>query len=269
MPRNHLEERVRPARLFGGHLVRYQLTQDPQRFAALSRPEVGGARIHQRFALLSKSSLSLDLVPERASTRAASISSLRDDLPSTSASPFYGSWPVPGVCCLTRRHTSHTVGTLWERLKRSHRANAPAFFCDEHRWYAYDVVEGESRSTVFGEDVSFGARLRRLREAAGLTQEELAERAGLTRKAVSVLERGQRKRPYPHTVRSLADALGLTGDERASLFASVPGRGAAPAASTLPVPPTPLVGREREVEAASDILRRQETRLLTLTGPGG
>ena len=54
---------------------------------------------------------------------------------------------------------------------------------------------------------SFGARLRRLRGAAGLTQEELALRAGLSSDAVSRLERGQRKRPYPHTVRALAGAL--------------------------------------------------------------
>ena len=58
-------------------------------------------------------------------------------------------------------------------------------------------------------DLPFGARLRRLREAAGLTQEELAARAGLSRNAVGALERGIRKRPYPHTARSLAHALGL------------------------------------------------------------
>ena len=43
---------------------------------------------------------------------------------------------------------------------------------------------------------SFGAQLRNLREAAGLTQEELALKAGLSPTAVSALERGQRKRPY-------------------------------------------------------------------------
>ncbi len=57
---------------------------------------------------------------------------------------------------------------------------------------------------------SFDARLRRLRKAAGLTQEELASRAGLSSDAVSRLERGQRKHPYPHTVRALADALNLS-----------------------------------------------------------
>jgi predicted ATPase/DNA-binding XRE family transcriptional regulator len=119
---------------------------------------------------------------------------------------------------------------------------------------------------------SFGERLRRLREGAGLTQEELAARAGLTAKAVSALERGERRRPYPHTVRSLAEALGLSEDERAALAASVSDRSAeedAPAVPepTIPVPHTPLLGRERELEEIRSFLR--EVRLLTLTGTGG
>ena len=56
-------------------------------------------------------------------------------------------------------------------------------------------------------EASFGEKLRRLRGAAGLTQEELADRAGLSPVAVGKLERGQRRRPYPHTVRALAAAL--------------------------------------------------------------
>jgi predicted ATPase/DNA-binding XRE family transcriptional regulator len=125
---------------------------------------------------------------------------------------------------------------------------------------------------------SFGERLRRLRETAGLTQEELASRAGLTAKAVSALERGERKRPYPHTVRSLADALGLPEEERALLAESVtrrdddtpvPEREAAILLSTLPTSLTPLVGREREVEEIGSLLRQTAVRLVTLTGPGG
>ncbi len=126
------------------------------------------------------------------------------------------------------------------------------------------------------QEPSFGVRLRQLREAAGLTQEELAGRASLTPHAVSDLERGKRRHPYPHTVRSLAEALELPEDERASLFASVPRRGAAtPAAPTgapvpaPPIPPTLLVGRERDVAAVRSLLESGDARLVTLTGPGG
>ena len=70
----------------------------------------------------------------------------------------------------------------------------------------------------------FAVALRRLRESRSLTQEELAERSGITVKAVSALERGERRRPYPHTVRSLADGLVLDERERAALVAAVPRR---------------------------------------------
>src|SRR3990170_4846090 len=124
-----------------------------------------------------------------------------------------------------------------------------------------DLLNPPARGTNREHDAPFGVRLKRLREAAGLTQEELASKAGLTAKAVSALERGERKRPYPHTVRSLSEALELPDAERASLLAAVPGRGdrtSTPATrappTVLPKPTTALVGRERDVETVVDLI---------------
>ena len=119
---------------------------------------------------------------------------------------------------------------------------------------------------------AFAERLRSLRERRSLTQEELASRAGLTGKAVGALERGERRRPYPHTIRALADALNLDDGERESLAGaarrpSPPDRGEA--VHPLPAPTTPLLGRDAEREEIVALLRSGTTRLLTLTGPGG
>src|SRR5829696_8159949 len=92
---------------------------------------------------------------------------------------------------------------------------------------------------------SFAALLRRHRVATGLSQEALAERAGLSVRAISDLERGARRAPYRETVRLLADALALMPADRVALEAAVDrGRGPLsgtatdldPVAPTLPVP---------------------------------
>jgi predicted ATPase/DNA-binding XRE family transcriptional regulator len=122
---------------------------------------------------------------------------------------------------------------------------------------------------------SFGALLRRHRTAAGLTQEELAEHSGLSVRGLKYLERDGRK-PYPDTVRRLADALDLSGEARGR-FASAARRSVRLEADdppvrrphALPEPPNPLIGRETEMAALHDLLLRDGTRLVTLTGPGG
>jgi len=119
---------------------------------------------------------------------------------------------------------------------------------------------------------SFGAQLRRFRIGAGLTQEALAERAGLSVNAISSLERGERRHPYPRTIQALADSLGLADAGRDALSNaarrgtqrlewSLEHTGLAPDS-------VPLIGRDEETAAALDALARG-VRLLTLTGPGG
>ena len=91
---------------------------------------------------------------------------------------------------------------------------------------------------------SFGALLRRYREAEGLSQEDLAERTGLAAKAIGALERGERRRPYPRTVALLADALHLDDARRHELIAAVP------RSTALSFPSTSgFIGRERELAA--------------------
>ena len=55
------------------------------------------------------------------------------------------------------------------------------------------------------EVAQLGMLIRRFRLAAGLSQEELAERSGLSVRGVSDLERGQRRIPRLETIRMLAD----------------------------------------------------------------
>ena len=123
----------------------------------------------------------------------------------------------------------------------------------------------------------FATLLRRARLAAGLSQEALAERAAISAAAVSALERGVNRQPYLTTVERLAAALGLMVGERAALLAAARLQTADPApesAAALPTPglplwPTPLVGREREIAVVADFLARPAVRMLTLTGAGG
>jgi len=136
------------------------------------------------------------------------------------------------------------------------------------------MVEGERPAGAVG------ALLRHYRLRAGLSQEALAERAGLSPAAIGALEQGLRRRPHPQTVNGLANALQLAPGEREALVdaATRPPRadgrtaaGPMPAVRPLPIPLTALIGREAEVREGMALLRQGDppVRLLTLTGPGG
>ena len=138
----------------------------------------------------------------------------------------------------------------------------------------------------------FGAALRQHREHAGLSQEVLAAHAGLSPNAVGALERGERQRPYPHTIRALAEALHLDPEQHARLVhlarARPPKRAAVgdldvPALVetlvrtrttrahpvALPAAPNALIGRADELAAIVQAVTHPAHRLTTLVGPGG
>jgi DNA-binding XRE family transcriptional regulator len=96
-----------------------------------------------------------------------------------------------------------------------------------------EASRSETARSFTGKQESFGWLLRRYRLAAGLTQEDLAERAGLSVGGLSALESGKRQTPYRHTVTLLAQALGLTPSEAATLEAAV-SRVRAPVSTVLP-----------------------------------
>jgi predicted ATPase/transcriptional regulator with XRE-family HTH domain len=122
----------------------------------------------------------------------------------------------------------------------------------------------------------FGDVLRRLRIAAGLTQEALAERSGLSVRGISDLERGVNRSPRKDTLTLLAEALRLNGAARDAFFdAGMPKPRGAPTAaealspSNLPTPLTRIIGRSADSADVTAMLKRPGVRFVTLTGPGG
>lgn len=74
----------------------------------------------------------------------------------------------------------------------------------------------------------FGELLRRSRRLAGLTQEELAERSGVSDRTIRGLESGDRGNPRVGTVQLLAEALRLTPEQSAELLAVISAGDATP-----------------------------------------
>ncbi|HEX9438940.1 MAG TPA: tetratricopeptide repeat protein [Roseiflexaceae bacterium] len=151
---------------------------------------------------------------------------------------------------------------------------------------------------------SFGYWIRRRRKALDLTQDDLAQRVGCSTSVIRKIERDER-RPSRQMADLLARHLEIVPEERANFVQAaraelspirlaapnealpddqaqdsppairdIPARSAPHASpdehpTNLPAPPNPLIGRELELMAVCDLLRRPAVRLLTLTGPGG
>jgi transcriptional regulator with XRE-family HTH domain/tetratricopeptide (TPR) repeat protein len=119
----------------------------------------------------------------------------------------------------------------------------------------------------------FGQLLRTLRIRAGLTQEELAEAAGISARTVSDLERGVNSTARKDTARLIADALGLKNSERAEFEAAArvgaQRTGVAVVSKTLPRDITSFTGRENELRQIEGAFAAGESSLFAIGGMAG
>ncbi|MFN8475570.1 MAG: tetratricopeptide repeat protein [Anaerolineae bacterium] len=136
--------------------------------------------------------------------------------------------------------------------------------------------------------ITFGGWLRQRRNELRLTREELARRIGCSVSTLRKIEDGER-RPSGQIAELMAKSLDippatrttfvrvargeLSVDRLASASMPMTAPGHSSTSSTLrhslPIIPTPVIGRQREVGALSQLLRDPQCRLLTLVGPGG
>ncbi len=138
-----------------------------------------------------------------------------------------------------------------------------------------------------GGEAPFGQWLKRRRKALDLTQAELAQQVPCAVITLQKIEAG-RRRPSKQMAERLAVHLGLAADERPAFvrFARMEsGTDEADALSqtaqlaswsswprlftNLPLPPTPLIGRDQDIASVRERLLGHANRLLTLIGPPG
>src|SRR5512146_971089 len=129
---------------------------------------------------------------------------------------------------------------------------------------------------------TFGEWLRHSRNDLKLTREEFAGRIGCSVALLRKIEDGER-RPSVQIAELIANSLNIPPEERATFVKVARGElnvePPAPrpisaskksqARTNLPMLPTPLIGRQREIEELGELLNDPNCRLLTLVGPGG
>lgn len=121
------------------------------------------------------------------------------------------------------------------------------------------------------QSTAFAALLRRFRRETGMTQAELAEKAGLSTEAVSALERGINRTPRRETVDLLSEALNL--DEHNRVQFEQAARRRVSLASSTPEPaserPAALVGRAQELSLIERLLSGHSAPVLLFSGEPG
>src|SRR5512139_3742787 len=133
---------------------------------------------------------------------------------------------------------------------------------------------------------TFGEWLRQQRSQLKLTREQFAERVGCSVALLRKIEDGER-RPSVQIAELMAICLNIPPAERSTFVKVARGElnlerlppilkpvtastaARPPLRVNLPVLPTPLIDRQREVEELSRLLRDPQCRLVTLVGPGG
>ncbi|MEV6237187.1 helix-turn-helix domain-containing protein [Lentzea sp. NPDC051838] len=113
----------------------------------------------------------------------------------------------------------------------------------------------------------FGELLRTHRIRVGLTQQQLADFAMVSVRAIRDLECGRTRSPRAETVRLLAEGLRLDDDSRANLQ-EAGGRPSGPVSVPPPAPSSAIVGREAETAALLSLFV-DGRRLVTITGVSG
>src|SRR5512139_2936218 len=134
--------------------------------------------------------------------------------------------------------------------------------------------------------IMFGEWLRQRRDVLGLTRKEFARRVGCSVSMLRKIEDGER-RPSGQIAELMANCLNIPPAERSTFVRVARGElnlerlpsvlkpaaastaARSPLRVNLPVLPTPLIDRQREVEELSELLRDPRCRLVSLVGPGG